>query len=190
MVLATSFLIALGTIAPSFTLPDVTTGEMVSSEDFAGKKAMLVMFICNHCPFVVHINEGLAEFANDYTDKDIAIVAISPNDIEAYPADSPENLKKQAEKYGFTFPYLFDESQEVALAYSARCTPEFFLFDAERKLVYRGQFDSSRPRSDVPVTGEDLRAAVDAVLAGEEVSEDQTPSVGCSIKWKPGNAPE
>ena len=189
MALTPSVMLALGTLAPAFTLPNVVTGNDVSLDDFTGKKAVLVMFICRHCPYVKHVREGLAQFGKDYADKDIGIVAISSNDAEAYPDDSPEKLKEMAVDLGFTFPLLYDESQEVAKAYSASCTPDFFLFDQDRKLVYRGQFDDSRPGSDTPVTGKDLRAAVDAVLAGKPVPKEQTPSMGCSLKWKKGNAP-
>lgn len=185
----TSTMLDLGTEAPEFSLPDSVSGEVVSLSDFSAKTAMLVMFICNHCPYVQHIREELARFAKDYADSDLGIIAISSNDIDQYPSDSPVAMKEEAETYGYTFPYLFDEDQSVAKSYTAMCTPDFFLFGPERKLVYRGRFDESRPDSGVPVTGKDLRAAVDAVLAGEEVAEDQHPSMGCSIKWKPGNAP-
>ncbi|MGH2674792.1 MAG: thioredoxin family protein [Actinomycetota bacterium] len=180
----TSTMLALGTEAPDFALPDVTTGRTVRRSDFDGGKALLVMFTCRHCPYVRHVRQGLAELGRDYQDRDVAIVAISANDPEAYPEDAPESLAEEALEAGYTFPYLFDETQEVARAYSAACTPDFFLFDADRKLAYRGQFDSSRPGGDVPVTGEDLRQALDAVLAGLPVSQDQRPSVGCTIKWR------
>ncbi len=146
-------------------------------------------FICNHCPFVKHIREGLAEFGRDYLKRGLGVVAINSNDIDRYPADSPEMMAREVEEAGYPFPYLYDEPQQVAAAYRAACTPDFFLFDEDGKLVYRGQFDGSRPGNDVPVTGEDLRAAADAVLEGRPVSEDQTPSLGCNIKWKPGNTP-
>ncbi len=157
--------------------------------DFAGKEALLVMFICNHCPYVQHVRAGLAKLGEDYADEDIAIVAISANDPVAYPDDAPERLAAEAKRAGYRFPYLFDETQEVARAYTAACTPDFFLFNRQRELVYRGQFDSSRPGNGVPVTGEDLRAAIDAVLTGEAVSAEQRPSMGCGIKWRPGNEP-
>lgn len=186
---ATSTMLDLGTEAPDFSLPDSVSGEVVSLGDFSNQKAMLVMFICNHCPYVKHVREELARFARDYADADLAIVAISSNDIDQYPSDSPVAMKEEAETYGYSFPYLFDEDQSVAKSYTAMCTPDFFLFGPDRRLVYRGRFDESRPDSGVPVTGKDLRSAVDAVLADEEVDPDQRPSMGCSIKWKPGNAP-
>jgi peroxiredoxin len=188
MVLTASTMLPLGTQAPEFSLPD-TTGKTVSPSDFAGKKGLLVMFICNHCPFVKHIREGLAEFGRDYTAKDLGIVAINSNDTDAHPDDSPEKMKAEVDEVGYVFPYLFDKTQAVAGAYHAACTPDFFLFDAKRRLVYRGQFDGSRPGNDVPVTGADLRAAADAVLAGRSVPSEQTPSVGCNIKWRAGNEP-
>jgi len=183
-----STMLPLGTEAPHFSLPD-TNGKPVSIHDFQGSNGLVVAFICNHCPFVKHIREGLAEFGRDYMKRGLGVVAISSNDADRYPADSPEMMAREVEEAGYPFPYLYDESQEVAAAYRAACTPDFFLFDEEGTLVYRGQFDGSRPGNDVPVTGEDLRAAADAVLEGRPVSEDQTPSLGCNIKWKPGNAP-
>jgi len=174
--------------APDFTLPD-TDGRMVSLSDFEGAPALLVAFICNHCPYVKHIRQGFADFAREYQDRGLAVVAINSNDAERYPDDSPEAMAREKEEAGYTFPYLFDETQEVARAYRAACTPDFFLFDGERRLVYRGQFDDSRPGNDVPVTGRDLRAAVDAVLEGRPVPEEQRASIGCNIKWKPGNEP-
>jgi peroxiredoxin len=182
-------MLALGTEAPDFALPDVTTDRAVRRSDFDGRKALLVMFICRHCPYVRHVRKGLAELGRDYLDRDVGIVAISANDPAAYPEDAPESLAEEAREAGYTFPYLFDETQEVAKAYTAACTPDFFLFDPDRRLAYRGQFDSSRPRNGVPVTGEDLRAAVDALLADRPVPQDQRPSVGCTIKWRPGNEP-
>lgn len=182
-------MLALGTPAPSLTLQDAVTGKEVSLADFAAKKAMVVMFICNHCPFVKHIRAGLAEFGRDYADKDVGIVAINSNDYVAYPTDDPAAMKEEAEDAGYVFPYLVDESQEVAKAYQAACTPDIYLFDRDRRLVFRGQFDAARPGNDVPVTGAALREAVDAVLADRPVNEDQTPSAGCNIKWKSGNAP-
>lgn len=186
---ATSTMLDLGTEAPDFSLPDSVSGEVVSLSDFSDKEAVLVMFICNHCPYVKHIREELARFARDYAGSDLGIVAISSNDIGQYPSDSPVAMKEEAETYGYTFPYLFDDDQSVAKSYTAMCTPDFFLFGPDRKLVYRGRFDESRPDSEVPVTGKDLRAAVDAVLGGDDVDPDQHPSMGCSIKWKPGNTP-
>jgi peroxiredoxin len=179
----------LGTEAPDFVLTDVVTGDTVKLADFADADALVVMFICRHCPYVRHVSAGIASLGRDYQESGIAIVGISPNDPNEYPEDAPESLAEDARESGYTFPYLFDETQEVAKAYHAACTPDFFLFDRDRRLVYRGQLDDSRPRNDVPVTGEDLRAAIDATLAGRSVSEDQYPSVGCSIKWRPGNEP-
>jgi thiol-disulfide isomerase/thioredoxin len=172
-----------------FTLPDVTTGRQLSDSDFADAPALLVMFLCSHCPFVKHVRAGVAEFAREYQARGLAVVAISANDPDAYPQDGPEGMREEARAAGYTFPYLFDESQEVAKAFQAACTPEFYLFDQARRLVYRGQFDASRPSNQVPVTGADLRAAADAVLAGRKPAGEQMPSIGCSIKWKPGNAP-
>jgi peroxiredoxin len=185
----TSTMLPLGTIAPDFALPDVVSGNQVSLSDFDDAPAMLVMFICNHCPYVQHVRAELARFGRDYQGRGLGIVAISPNDIDVYPEDGPDAMRREAETHGYTFPYLFDEDQGVAAAYTAMCTPDFFLFDAGRELVYRGRFDESRPNSGVQATGADLRAAVDAVLAGNAVSEEQWPSMGCSIKWKPGNTP-
>jgi peroxiredoxin len=186
---ATSTMLPLGTTAPDFELPDVVTGKTVALRDFEGADALLVMFICNHCPYVKHVREGLAQLGRDHADTGLAIVAISANDPDTYPDDAPERMAEESRDAGYTFPYLFDEAQEVARAYTAACTPDFFLFDRGRALVYRGQFDDSRPNSGIPVTGQDLRAAIDAVLAGQPVSEDQRPSVGCSIKWREGNEP-
>lgn len=179
----TSSMLPLGTSAPAFSLPDVTTGRPVSLEDFSGKPALLVMFICKHCPYVVHVREELARLGRDYSASGLAIAAISSNDVAAYPDDSPANLKQMAAEAGFTFPLLFDETQEVARAYDAVCTPDFFLFDHDRHLVYRGQLDDSRP-SRGTADGRDLRAAIDAVLAGGKPSPDQKPSSGCGIKWR------
>lgn len=184
-----STMLALGTEAPDFALDDTVTGDTVKLVDFADAKALVVAFICNHCPYVKHIQQGLVEFGRDYKDTDAAIVAISSNDPEAYPDDAPEELGRVAQELGYEFPVLFDDTQDVAKAYTAACTPDFFLFGPDRTLVYRGRFGPSRPNSGIPVTGEDLRAAVDAVLAGEPVSDEQYPSMGCSIKWKPGNTP-
>jgi peroxiredoxin len=179
-----STMLQLGTTAPDFALTDVVTGKMVSRDDFRGQKALLVMFICAHCPYVKHVEKGLAMLGKDYSGKGAAIVAISSNDATTHPADGPAGLKQQAQTQGFVFPYLYDESQDAAHAYEAACTPDFFLFDSDFHLVYRGQFDSSRPSNSVPVTGEDLRAALDQVLAGKPVPADQRPSIGCNIKWK------
>jgi len=174
----------LGTEAPDFALGDVVTGKTVRRDDFRGQKGLLVMFICTHCPYVKHVETGLAALGMDYDGEPIIIVAISSNDADTYPDDAPEGLKAQARRLGFRFPYLYDETQEAARAYRAACTPDFFLFDANLKLVYRGQFDSSRPGNGIPVTGQDLRAAVDALLAGKPVPKEQKPSIGCNIKWK------
>ncbi len=179
----------LGMKAPDFTLPD-TTGETVSLLDFEGGAGLLVVFICNHCPYVKHIAAGLADYGAEYQERGLGVVAIAANDAENYPQDGPEAMAREAEERGYTFPYLFDGTQEVAKAYTAACTPDFFLFDGDLELVYRGQLDSSRPGNGLPVTGEDLRAATDAMLSGGPVSERQLPSVGCNIKWKAGNAPD
>jgi peroxiredoxin len=189
MALTESQALGRGTEAPPFSLPDVVSGEAVSLDDYAGRAALVVVFICNHCPYVKHIKEGLAAFGRDYADKDVGVVAISSNNPSTHPQDHPDRMREDAERFGYAFPYLFDETQEVARAYRAVCTPEFYVFDRGRKLVYHGQFDDSRPGNDVPVTGADLRAAVDALLAGRPVPTDQTPSIGCNIKWKPGMAP-
>lgn len=185
-----STMLPLGTPAPDFELPEPATGGKVALADFRGSPALLVMFISNHCPFVKHIREGLARFASDYRVKGLACVAIGANDAANYPDDGPARIAEEAKAFGYPFPYLYDDSQAVAKAYQAACTPDFFLFDAGRKLVYRGQFDGSRPGNNFPVTGADLRAAADAVLAGQPVSPDQKPSIGCNIKWKPGNEPD
>jgi peroxiredoxin len=182
-------MLGLGTPAPGFSLPD-PDGKLHSLEDFAQRPALLVAFLCNHCPYVRHIFAGFADFARHYGPQGLAIVAINANDATAYPDDAPSAMAEVAGQFGFTFPYLYDETQAVALAYQAICTPDFFLFDQARKLVYRGQFDDSRPNSGVPVTGESLRGAVDAVLAGAPVPREQRPSVGCSIKWRAGNQPD
>jgi peroxiredoxin len=184
-----STMVPLGSPAPTFSLPDAVTGRTVRIDDFADANALLVMFICNHCPFVKHRRTALAEFAREHQPKGLAIVAINSNDVQKYPDDSPEKMAAEAKEAGYSFPYLFDETQEVAAAYQAACTPDFFLYDADHLLVYRGQFDDSRPGNDVPVTGSDLRAAVDAVLAGRTAPSNQKPSIGCNIKWKPGREP-
>jgi peroxiredoxin len=178
-----STMVALGTIAPDFALTDVVSGKLVRRDDFAGK-ALLVMFICPHCPFVKHVERGLAALGTDYSNSELGMVAISSNDAVAYPADNPDGMREQAHTMGFSFPYLFDETQDVAKAYEAACTPDFYLFDTEMKLVYRGQLDGGRPGNDVPVTGEDLLKAIDAVLAGDPVEAEQRASLGCNIKWK------
>jgi peroxiredoxin len=179
----------LGSDAPEFTLPDAV-GREYSLKDFQDSKGLLVAFICSHCPFVVHIRKEFGAFAREYGKKGLAVVGIVSNDLDQYPQDGPEGMIREAEEGGYTFPYLLDTTQEVAKAFRAACTPDFFLFDADRKLVYRGQFDDSRPGNGIPVTGKDLRAAADAVLQGMEVAEDQRSSIGCNIKWKPGNAPD
>jgi len=182
-------MLALGTEAPDFKLPD-PSGKEYSLADFKGAPALLVAFICNHCPYVKHIADEFANLAKEYQAKGVAVVAINSNDVTTHPADSPEKMAEEIEKRGYTFPYLYDETQQVARAYRAACTPDFYVFDKNLKLVYRGQMDSSRPESGIPVTGKDLRAALDAVLAGQPVPEEQTPSIGCNIKWKPGNEPD
>ncbi len=182
-------LLALGSPAPDFSLPDVVTGKNVSLSDYADKKALAVIFICRHCPFVQHDKEGLIQFANDYAGKDVAVVTISANDPSAYPADSPSSLREMAIRDNFSMPVLYDETQETAKAYTAVTTPDVFLFDGARKLVYRGQFDDARPGNGSPVTGKDLRDAADAVLSGKAVAERQKPSMGCGIKWKDGQEP-
>jgi peroxiredoxin len=182
-------MLPLGTQAPDFELPD-TNGRIVRLADFAGKPVLLVAFICNHCPYVKHVAAGFAKLAKEYQDKGVAVVAINANDAKAYPDDSPEKMREEVKLRGYTFPYLYDESQQVAKAYRAACTPDFYVFDKGRKLVYRGQLDSSRPDNGIPVTGADLRAALDAALAGQPAPEPQRPSIGCNIKWRPGNEPD
>ena len=189
MVRTPSTMLPLGTKAPEFSLVNVD-GRTVSLADLAEAPALLVVFMCNHCPFVKHLADALASFAAEYMPKGLAMVGINSNDVANYPADSPEQMVREAEERGYMFPYLYDETQEVAKAYRAACTPDFFLFDRDRRLVYRGQFDDSRPDSGKPITGADLRAAVDAVLAGKKPSDEQRPSIGCNIKWAPGNEPE
>ncbi|MBF2037286.1 MAG: thioredoxin family protein [Leptolyngbyaceae cyanobacterium T60_A2020_046] len=189
MAMVSSTMLALGTAAPEFQLPDVVTGDTISLSTFEGKAALVVMFICQHCPFVKHVQDELARLGRDYTPQNVGIVAISANSIQTHPQDGPEHLKAMAETLGFTFPYCYDASQDTAKAYTAACTPDFFVFDGDRRLVYRGQLDDSRPGNDKPVTGRDLRTAIDAVLAGQPVSPDQKPSIGCNIKWHPGQAP-
>jgi peroxiredoxin len=189
MALTASTMLDLGTQAPDFQLPDTVSGRTISLDSFAHQKALLVMFICRHCPYVQHIKEELAKIGQDYAGKGLGIVAISANNVETHPDDAPEKLKEMAEELGFTFPFCYDETQEVAKTYTAACTPDFFLFDSNRTLVYRGQLDDSRPGNDQPVTGKDLRAAIDAVLLDGSVPQTQKPSMGCNIKWKPGNEP-
>lgn len=188
MVKTASTMKKLGTPAPDFKLTSVD-GRLVGLDDFRDSPALLVIFMCNHCPFVKHVADGIAQLARDYQPRGVAIVGINSNDAAAHPQDSPEQMVHEAEARGYSFPYLFDETQEVAKAYGAACTPDFFLYGKERKLVYRGQFDASRPGNGVPVTASDLRIALDAVLAGKSPPERQTPSIGCNIKWRAGNEP-
>ncbi|MEA5515281.1 thioredoxin family protein [Nodularia sp. UHCC 0506] len=189
MALTASTMLPLGTQAPDFYLPEVVSGKTISLATFADQKALLVMFICQHCPFVKHIQTELAGLGKDYLSSDLGIVAISANDAEKYPDDAPESLKAMAIELDFKFPLCYDKTQEIAKAYTAACTPDFFVFDAERKLVYRGQLDDSRPSNGKPVTGADLRAAIACVLADKPITMEQKPSIGCNIKWKPGNEP-
>ena len=189
MVKTPSTMLPLGTKAPEFSLPDVG-GKRVSLSEFADAPALLMVFMCNHCPYVKHVAPGLADLAKEYQRRGVAVLGINSNDAAAYPDDSPVKMAEEVKLRGYTFPYLYDATQAVAKAYRAACTPDFYLFDPGRKLVYRGQMDSSRPGSDIPVTGGDLRAALDAVLAGQPVSASQKPSIGCNIKWKPGNEPD
>ena len=189
MSLTPSQMIPLGTKAPAFALRDAASGNTVSVEDFAGKDGLLVMFICNHCPYVKHVADELATIGRDYAGTGLGIVAISANDASTHPDDGPDRMKQEAKSRGYVFPYLYDETQEVAKAYSAACTPDFFLFDDRMKLAYRGQLDGSRPGNSVPVTGKDLRAAIEAVLSDKTMPGPQKPSIGCNIKWKRGNAP-
>lgn len=185
MALTPSNMPELGLPAPDFSLPD-TSGKLVSLSDFDGKAGLLVAFWCNHCPFVRHINAGFAKFATEYQAKGLAIVAISSNDVATHPDDSPANMRRMAEQSGYVFPYLYDETQNIARAYSAACTPDFFLYDADQRLVYRGCFDGSTPGNDIPVTGSELRAAADALLQGSPIGREQNPSIGCNIKWRAG----
>ena len=189
MVRTASTMLPLGTKAPGFSLVNVD-GQTVSLGDFEGAPALLVIFMCNHCPYVIHIADGLAQLTAEYQQKGVAVVGISSNDATKYPQDSPEQMVHEAELRGYTFPYLYDEDQSVARAYRAACTPDFFLFDKDQCLVYRGQMDGSRPKTETPVTGEDLRKAMNSVLAGEPVTDEQRPSLGCNIKWAEGNEPE
>jgi peroxiredoxin len=188
MSLTPSTMLPLGTVAPGFRLSD-TDGKTVSLDEFKEAPALLVAFICNHCPYVKHVRHELARLGKEYQGKGVAVVAISSNDVNNYPDDSPKMMAKEKAEVGYTFPYLYDESQQIALAYKAACTPDFYVFDKDQKLVYRGQLDGSRPGNPIPITGKDLRAALDAALAGTPVSDDQRPSIGCNIKWKRGNEP-
>lgn len=190
MALTESTQLALGTSAPAFALPDTVTGKTVSLQDFSGAKGLLLLFICNHCPYVKLIQSELSALGREYMPKGIAMVAISSNDISTHPDDSPEQMQQEAKRHGYPFPYLYDESQEVAKAYRAACTPDIYLFDEGHKLVYRGQLDDARPNKHIPVTGADLRRALDALLRGEAISPEQKPSMGCNIKWKAGNEPD
>jgi len=187
MVETQSTMLPLGTKAPHFRLPD-PQGRWISSDDFKSEPALLIVFMCNHCPYVKHIQSRFAELAKEYQERGVAVVGINSNDIQSYPDDSPEKMAEEIRRVGYTFPYLYDENQEVAKTYHAACTPDFFLFDRDRRLVYRGQFDDSRPRNNRPVTGADLRAALEALLQGRPVPVDQRPSAGCNIKWKAGRA--
>lgn len=184
MAFTESTMLELGTKAPDFTLPDTISGKKISLKDIASDKATVVMFLCNHCPYVIHVNPEIVRVAKDYQPKGVSFVGISSNDVENYPQDGPAEMKILAEKVGYPFPYLYDETQEVARAYDAACTPDFYVFDGDLELVYRGRLDDARPKNDNPLTGKDLRAALDAVLAGKPVSEVQYPSGGCNIKWK------
>lgn len=190
MALMQSTMLPLQTQAPDFSLPDVVSDKIISLKDFEEKDAFLIFFICKHCPYVQHVKKELAKIGNEYHAKGVGVIAISANDAMSYPEDQPESLKEMAEELHFSFPFLYDESQETAKAYTAICTPDIFLFDKQKKLVYRGQIDGSRPGNNIPITGSDLRKALDAVLSGKEVDENQKPSSGCSIKWKEGNEPQ
>ena len=189
MVAVNSTMLRLGTKAPEFRLPD-TQGKMVSLSDYRSASALVIIFMCNHCPYVKHLRAGLAQLARDYMPRGVAVLGISSNDAVNYPADHPSKMAEEARAAGYAFPYLYDETQAIAKAYRAACTPDFYLFDSGQRLVYRGQFDDSRPGNSIPVTGKDLRAALEAVLAGKAVSPNQKPSIGCNIKWKPGNEPD
>ncbi len=190
MVKTASTMLALGTAAPEFELQDVVSGKAVSLTDFSDRQALLLMFICQHCPFVKHVQNELGRIGQDYDQQPLGIVAISANDVANYPQDAPQKLKQMAQELNFNFPVCYDESQEVSKAYTAACTPDFFLFDADGKLAYRGQLDDSRPSTNIPVTGKDLRQAIDTLLNGKTVDFEQKPSIGCNIKWKPGNEPK
>jgi peroxiredoxin len=190
MALTPSTMLELGTTAPDFSLPEPATGKTVSLEDFSGASALLVVFMCNHCPYVKHLNRPLAALIREYQPRGLAAVGISANDVGTHPDDGPDKMATEARTLGYSFPYLYDADQSVAKAYRAACTPDFFLFDADRKLVYRGQFDDSRPGNDLPVSGDDLRVAIEAVLSGRVIGAEQKPSMGCNIKWKTGNEPD
>ena len=190
MVATPSTMLALGTAAPNFQLPEATTGALIARDDLADRPALLVMFICNHCPYVRHVADEIARLGREYQPRGVAVVAISANDVVQQPGDSPEDMARFASERGFSFPYLYDQSQSVARAYRAACTPDFFLFDADRRLVYRGQLDGARPSNDVPIDGRDLRSALEALLRGAPIAQTQLPSLGCNIKWKPGNEPD
>ncbi len=189
MVKTASTMLALGTPAPDFRLPD-TNGRMVSPADFRGAPALLIIFMCNHCPYVKHVAEQLSALAKEYQQRGVAVVGINSNDVEAYPEDAPDRMIEEVARRGYEFPYLYDQTQEVAKAYRAACTPDFYVFDQQQRLVYRGQMDGSRPGNDLPASGEDLRAALDAVLEGRPVPPDQRPSLGCNVKWRPGGEPD
>jgi peroxiredoxin len=189
MVLTPSTMLPLGTKAPDFSLKNVD-GTTVKLADFKNSPALLVIFMCNHCPYVKYVAEALAKVTSEYLAKGVAVVGINSNDVANYPADSPAQMAAEVKQRGYKFPYLYDETQDVAIAYRAACTPDFYVFDGEQRLVYRGQFDASRPESGIPVTGADVRAALDAVLAGKKPAAEQRPSIGCNIKWKPGGAPD
>lgn len=190
MVLTPSTMLPLGTSAPDFQLPDVVSGKTISLETFSDCKALLIIFMCRHCPFVKHVQQEFYHIQEDYKDRSLGIVAISANDVAKYPDDSPDNLKAMAQEFGYEFPVCYDETQEVSKAYTAACTPDFFLFDRNRALVYRGQLDDSRPSNSISVTGKDLRGAIAATLADRAIDSEQKPSIGCNIKWIPGNEPE
>lgn len=183
MALTPSNMLSLGTEAPDFSLQDTVSNNILSLQELKGKNGTVIMFICNHCPFVKHVNHGIVELAQDYQSRGIGFIAISSNDVENYPADAPGLMKKNAENEGFTFPYLYDRTQEVAKAYDAACTPDFYIFDGDLTLIYRGQLDDSRPNNGIPVTGSDMRNALDALLHGEQLPQHQKPSIGCNIKW-------
>ena len=189
MALTHSTMLALGTTRPNFQLPDVTSRTLISPNQFAACQGLLVMFICRHCPYVVHVQDALARLGKKYAENTLGIIAISSNDVDTYPDDHPDQLQAMVQELGFTFPYCYDQSQEVAKAFTAACTPDFFVFDHRQTLIYRGQLDDSRPGNGKPVTGKDLHRAIDAMLAGQQVNPDQRPSTGCNIKWKPGNIP-
>lgn len=189
MAFTESNMLPLGTQAPDFTLPDTVSGKLLSVQELAGPRATVIMFLCNHCPYVLYVNPEIVRLVQDYEPQGVSFVGISSNDAEHYPADGPELMRTHAAEVGYTFPYLYDESQAVALAYDAACTPDFYVFDHNLALFYRGRIDGARPKNDLPLTGADLRAAIDALLAGAPAPDPQYPSGGCNIKWKAGNAP-